>query len=218
MLAAVITAAGSSIRMEGQKKEYLQIDGIPVLVRSLAPFLNLTEPTNIIVTVPEGHIPQVSRLLETFRGQSNRKIIEGGGSRQESVWRALEALETDAPELVLIHDGARPWVRLELVQTVIAATRKHYACIPVLGIEEAPKLVQADGFILENLDRERTRVAQTPQCFVFTSILKAYRTAGNEGRSVIDDAEVYGAYIGPVFTVPGDRRNIKITYPEDLKS
>ena len=61
-------------------------------------------------------------------------------------------------------------------------------------------------------------MAQTPQGFVFTSILKAYRTAGNEGRSVVDDAEVYSAYIGPVFTVPGDRQNVKITYQEDLKA
>jgi 2-C-methyl-D-erythritol 4-phosphate cytidylyltransferase len=118
---------------------------------------------------------------------------------------------------VLIHDGARPWIDKTLVETVLEATRVWGACIPVTEASEAPKKVGASGLILEDLPRQQIRMAQTPQGFLYSRILDAHNRATENPRLFFDDAEVYAAYAGPVFTVAGSRANRKITYREDLR-
>jgi len=187
-----------------------------MLVRALQPFCRLEDSSLVVVTVPAGDIERVREMLETHLDQSAVRILEGGGSRQESVFIALAALEPEAPETVLIHDGARPWISLELAERVLAGCRRYGACVPVMEVSEAPKQVDPSGFILAHLDRQSLRVAQTPQGFSFPRLLEAYRAAAASGRRFIDDAELYSAFIGPVMTVPGELRNRKVTYREDL--
>jgi 2-C-methyl-D-erythritol 4-phosphate cytidylyltransferase/2-C-methyl-D-erythritol 4-phosphate cytidylyltransferase/2-C-methyl-D-erythritol 2,4-cyclodiphosphate synthase len=215
MIAGVITAAGSSSRISGEKKEYRTLQGKPLLVQSVLPFLDLPDCT-LMITVPPGDRKRVAALLTPWLGQ-NQILIEGGQSRQESVFLALQALESLHPEYVLIHDGARPWIRCELIHRVLRETQRHGACIPVTEITEAPKYVDSRNFIQENLVRSRIRTAQTPQGFRFESILRAHRAAWQEACHHIDDAEIYSKHIGPVYTVPGDPRNRKVTYREDLE-
>lgn len=213
LIAAVITAAGAGTRMGGkQKKEFLDLDGQPMLARAIAPLAEYCHP--LVVTLPAGQIPSAGKLLKPYF--NDLILIEGGSLRSESVYLALQRLENYSPDIVLIHDGARPWASSSLVRRIIEETRNHGACIPVIGVIEAPKLVDKEGFLVKNLKRSETKVAQTPQGFLFSPILKAHLAASSENISYIDDAEVYSSHIGPVYTITGEIENKKITFPGDL--
>jgi 2-C-methyl-D-erythritol 4-phosphate cytidylyltransferase len=215
--AVIVTAAGSSKRWaDQQKKEYAFLDDRPVLSRALEPFLRITPALHIVITLPEADIPMVRELLQPYMESQQFLFVEGGNSRQESVRLGLEALEEKKPHIVLIHDGARPWVDGALIGRVLEGTRKWGACIPVLDASEAPKRVGPSGLILEDLPREQCKLAQTPQGFLYSRILEAHRRVKNSPHLFLDDAEVYAACWSGVFTVPGDRRNKKITFKEDL--
>jgi len=123
-----------------------------------------------------------------------------------------------SPEIVLIHDGARPWASVALVRRVLEATRLHEACIPVLESTEAPKLVGPSGRILADLSRRQVQLAQTPQGFLFERILEAHRRASTGSRLHLDDAEVLCSLLRA--RVHGARRpgNRKITFPAILRA
>jgi 2-C-methyl-D-erythritol 4-phosphate cytidylyltransferase len=215
--AVVITAAGSSKRWaDQQKKEYASLDGRPVLSRAVEPFLGFTPTLQIVITLPPADIPMVQRLLRAQIGTKRISFVAGGKSRQESVRLGLEFLQEQPPHIVLIHDGARPWIDRALIGRVLAGARKWGACIPVVDVNEAPKRIGPSGLILEDLPREQYKLAQTPQGFLYDRILEAHRRAKDTPHLFLDDAEVYAACWSGVFTVPGDRRNRKITFKEDL--
>jgi len=195
-----------------QKKEFLDLNGQPILARAIAPLAEYCHP--VVVTLPAGQISSAGKLLKPYF--NDLILIEGGSLRSESVYLALKRLKSYSPDIVLIHDGARPWASGSLVRRVIEETRTHGACIPVIGVTEAPKLVDKNGFLVKNLKRSETRVAQTPQGFLFPPILKAHSAASRENSNYIDDAEVYSSHIGPVYTIAGEMENKKITFPEDL--
>lgn len=142
--------------------------------------------------------------------------VAGGATRQQSVYFALEALAELTPGIVLIHDGARPWISPSLINAVLEGTRKFGACIPVVALTDAPKRMSPDNSVAEHIDKAALANAQTPQGFRFAEILKAHNVARASGKDYSDDAEAYHAAIGPVFTVAGDPRNRKITYCWDL--
>jgi 2-C-methyl-D-erythritol 4-phosphate cytidylyltransferase len=216
--AVVITAAGSSKRWaDGQKKEYAQLDGRPVLNWVAQAFLEVEPSLQIVVTSPDKDVPKVRKLLETLNGGERIRIVAGGASRQESVRLGLESLQEQPPELVLIHDGARPWINGALIDRVLEGTRRWGACIPVVDASEAPKRVGPSGLIIEDLPRDKFKLAQTPQGFLYRRILEAHQRAKDDPHLFIDDAELYAAYWSAVFTVAGQRRNRKITFKEDLE-
>jgi 2-C-methyl-D-erythritol 4-phosphate cytidylyltransferase len=143
-------------------------------------------------------------------------LVPGGDTRQKSVYIGLLAMQTACPEFVLIHDGARPWIQPELILSVAAGTKAHGACLPLAPAVDALKTVDEGGFLESHLDRSRIRGAQTPQGFLYAKILDAHTRAAGDGRASMDDTEIYAAYGGAVFSVPGDVRNKKVTYPSDL--
>ncbi len=127
-------------------------------------------------------------------------------------------MSDNPPDIVLIHDGARPWVSEKLIKEVINATVKHEACIPVIEQPDTPKLVGNSGFIIKHLKRNRILGAQTPQGFSYDKIFRAHQIASKRGKyNFADDSEIFNLYFHPVYTIPGERNNKKITYPEDLK-
>jgi len=216
--AAIITAAGSSKRWgDKKKKEYVHLKGRPVLAWTVQPFLDVDPPLEIVITLPKADIPKVKELLQPLVDIQRIRLVSGGSSRQESVRIGLEALQKRPPEIVLIHDGARPWVDGALIGRVLDGTRKWGACIPVFEASEAPKRIGPSGLILEDLPRQQCKLAQTPQGFIYQRILIAHQQARRTPRLFVDDAEVYAAYWSAVFTVPGERRNRKITFKEDLE-
>jgi 2-C-methyl-D-erythritol 4-phosphate cytidylyltransferase len=222
------------------KKEYLPLGGgcpesggkpLTVLGASVLAFTAFPQIETIVITVPargelEARKALPDYLLSSRDGENPEKpwprilFVPGGSSRRLSVHHALSFLAAYKPGLVLIHDGARPWVSALLVSAVIAGTLRYGAAIPLLPLVETPKEIDGEGFILRHLHRPDTGTAQTPQGFLFPEILRAHEKAAErelaEGYEYTDDAEVWGEFCGPVATVPGESGNRKITFPEDL--
>lgn len=218
----VLTAAGSSSRMGGGKKEYRDLYGMPVLLHSLLTFFTLPSLTQTVITIPAGDKAYVERLLgmlpERFADRRSAvTLTSGGASRSDSVLRGLESFP-EVPEHVLIHDGARPWISAELITRVLETTARYGACIPVVPATNAMKSIDEEGVIRAHLPRRSTVAAQTPQGFSYRSILAAHRRAAADDTTYIDDSEIYSRYVGEVHTVPGDPENIKITYARDLSA
>ena len=236
--AVVICAAGSSVRMGGLKKEYRPLPGtrLTVLGAALAVFAAIPGIETIVIAVPaneaDGEAAARKALPPELLNGCHPRILftPGGGCRRESVRRALSVLAEYNPAYVLIHDGARPWISAALVERLMAAVKIHSAVIPLAPLTETPKetetpLFAADGspaagtvLITRQLKRALAGSAQTPQAFVFQRILAAHEQAlaCPGGAEYTDDAEVWGAFCGPVAAVPGDPGNRKITFPEDL--
>lgn len=214
---ALITAAGLSTRMgTGRKKELELIDGISVLARAIAAFIEAGCFSHVAVSYPTGERDAFERSLENHNSLNNILFVEGGNTRQESVFHALLALERFSPHYVLIHDGSRPWLTTPLVMRVLDGTKRYGACIPVVNPVDAPKRINAEGVIIDHLDKGEYTCAQTPQGFTFREIISAHRMARENNRMYPDDAQAYHAAIGPVHTVPGEPDNVKITYMRDL--
>ena len=229
-IAVIICAAGFSNRMSGKKKEYLPLpssDGrqLTVLGAVVTTFASCKKIGPIIITVPAGDEETARSCLPTEFTEKQGRIIFaiGGSSRRTSVHNALLCLKELKPSHVLIHDGARPWIKKSLIEEIIDATLKHGAVIPVLPLVETPKELNNDdpGFIKRHLRRDSLCTAQTPQGFSFPEILKAHEKAAErerEGFIFTDDAEVWGEFIGRVAVISGDPENRKITYIGDLEN
>jgi 2-C-methyl-D-erythritol 4-phosphate cytidylyltransferase/2-C-methyl-D-erythritol 4-phosphate cytidylyltransferase/2-C-methyl-D-erythritol 2,4-cyclodiphosphate synthase len=226
VVAAVILAAGSSSRFGGVKKEYqkLKNSSFTVLGSAVNAFYAIKSVEIIVIAVSENE-ENIARqaLPPEFLATSSPKIlfVKGGNSRRASVCNALSLLEKYNPEYVLIHDGARPWVSLSLIEKIIAEVKKHGAVIPVLPLTDTPKECDAPisnertVFIKTHLNRANTGAAQTPQAFEFSRILRAH-TQAQENEDFTDDAEIWGKFCGQVAVIPGEKENRKITFPEDL--
>lgn len=218
----LLTAAGSSSRFGGSKKELAQLDGQTVLAKSCSAFLHLQSLEGILVTHPEGMRDLLLASLEAPPGLDRLELRfeQGGATRQESVARGLKAIAAamapGADPVVLIHDAARPWLSEALVDAVLAGTLAHAACIPLVPLPDTPKLIGNDGFIAGHPERSSLEAAQTPQGFRLRRLLEAHEKAAVEGWSCTDDASVWDRYCGPVAFVPGERSNRKITWREDL--
>lgn len=228
--AVLITAAGTSQRF-GQKKEYLSLSAgsdITVLSASLYAFVATGLFTYYAITVPQGETEVVAQLLAADKrlscflneNQNRLFITEGGASRQESVYKGLVTLADKAPDAithVLVHDGARPWVSGKIIATVLKATQKYGAAVPMIPVTDTQKEVDETGKIIRHLERDRVIAVQTPQGFVFEKLLAAHRSAEHDGEVYTDDSEIYAHYCNPVYICPGTRENKKITYREDLE-
>ena len=144
------------------------------------------------------------------------KIVEGGKERQDSVFNGLKAIEKT--DIVLIHDGARPFVSQRIILEGIEAAQIFGASVPGLTPTDTQKQVDKDGFITKHLQRVSLVSVQTPQCFDFLKLLNAHKKAHLEENEYTDDTEIWGKYYGKVKVTHGESQNIKITYPKDLES
>jgi len=217
--AAVVVAAGKSLRFGGLKKEYRLLDGLPVLARSLSIFLDMKDCLSVVAVVPAGGMAEARSVLGAgFLASAGSRLsfAEGGAERADSVLAGLRTLETLEPGTVLIHDAARPWADAALAGRVLAGAREFGACIPGVPVGDTIKQVGADGFVSGHPARPSLRAIQTPQGFAYQKLFAAYLAAGSSAATATDDAEVWARAGGRVFLVDGDRRNVKITFPEDL--
>lgn len=216
--AVVLTAAGSSSRMGiGTKKEFLKINDKYVLQMALESFTALNLFSNYVIVLSQAEIENGRDILSSFSESFNLTFASGGASRQESVYGGLLALEPISPDIVLIHDGARPWPSRSVIEEVYSMAVLNEAAIPVVPSVNAMKTINSKGTVIADLKRDFTVAAQTPQGFSFKKILSAHKKAINDHLVYIDDAAIYGKYIGDVATVSGDIANRKITYISDIK-
>jgi 2-C-methyl-D-erythritol 4-phosphate cytidylyltransferase len=209
--AAVIVAGGKGLRVGGGiPKQYLEVAGVPVLLRAIRPFLIHDGVDAVVVVLPP---PDAESPPEWLRGLRLR-VVAGGAERGDSVWNGLAAVPAGTG-IVLVHDGARPFIDAPLIDRVLAGARAGGA-IAAVPVTDTIKQVGPDGVITGTPERARLWRAQTPQGFPLPGLLDAYRRARAEGMAATDDAALYERYVGPVRVVQGAERNIKVTYPQDL--
>ncbi len=213
---AIIAAAGQGLRMANStRKQYLFLEKVPVLARSLNIFLESEQVSEVIAVIPAADKAAVQNLLQPFCPIERIRLVEGGATRQESVNRGLEAIKS-RPDLVCIHDAARPLLSKELLASLLQAAQKWGAAIPVLPLADTVKKIDRDGLVLSTPERESLRQVQTPQVFKIDLITRAYSNASQNQIEATDDASLVEALKEPVVTVPGEVKNLKITSPLDL--
>lgn len=217
MIVAVIVAGGSGTRMQAAvKKQYLDLDGLPILARTLMAFDRYQSLDRIILVIPEDDLAWCrSDIVAPLSLNHDVHLVVGGRRRQESVQKGLAAVG-DSDGIVMIHDGVRPFVRPALIDTCLGGVKATGACIPATRATDTVKKVDEDGVIVSTLNRRQIRLAQTPQTFAIDVIRRAHRLAAKSGFAATDDASVAEFAGERVVVVPGDRDNIKITTPRDL--
>ncbi len=220
MIAAVIVAAGRGDRMQtSTPKQYLELQGRPLIVHSLEAFASVALVDRTVVVLPPGDRERFRQLVFPHLGDIRPpQLVEGGAHRQESVFNGLSALPEDVTEddLVLIHDGARPLITPELIARCIEGAGRRGACLPVLEPRETVKEIGGAGEVVQTIARQKLGLAQTPQAFSLRLIRQAHERARQAGLRATDDsclAEMMGIRVA---SVAGDPDNIKITFPVDL--
>lgn len=217
--AAVVAAAGRSVRFGGVKKEYRLLDGLPVLAHSVNLFLGMSDCAAVVVVVPadgEGEARAAIGDMLVTRAGPRLLFTEGGSERADSVKAGLLALRAVDQEYVLVHDAARPKASIDLVRRVLSETARSGACVPGLPLADTVKRMASDGAVLEHLPRSSLRAVQTPQGFQYRGLLSAYLSVGSAVSKATDDAEIWAMAGGSIAIVEGERDNTKITFPEDL--
>lgn len=212
-VSVVIAAAGMSSRMNGINKQFLLLEGIPVLARTLSVFDSINEIDEIIIVVQESEILVVSDLVKDFNIKKIKAIVPGGITRQQSV---LNGLDHVTSQKVLIHDGARPFVSQNEILNVISALDTNDAAAVGVKAKDTIKRINRNNMIIETLNRDELIQIQTPQGFKTDIILSAHKKAVTEGVEVTDDcalAELRGINVKILY---GSYNNIKITTPEDV--
>ncbi|KAA5607312.1 bifunctional 2-C-methyl-D-erythritol 4-phosphate cytidylyltransferase/2-C-methyl-D-erythritol 2,4-cyclodiphosphate synthase [Roseospira marina] len=210
---ALVVAAGRGYRLGGElPKQYLTLGGRPILRHCLAVFAAHPDIAAVRAVIHPDDQPLYDQAA---RGLDLLDPVPGGAERQDSVRLGLESLADLAPDQVLIHDAARPFLTPDVVDRVIAALDEQPGAIPAVAQADTLKRVGADGLITGTVDRSGLWRAQTPQGFRFPDLLAAHRAAA--GQTLTDDAAVLEAAGGAVRIVPGAERNVKITTVEDLR-
>ncbi len=213
--AAILVAAGRGLRAgAGGPKQYRVIGGQTVIFRAMEPF---SRHPDVFAVQPVVNPDDAALFNEAVVGLRHRPPTNGGATRQASVRAGLEALASEKPDIVLIHDAARPFATEALISRAIDAVGRTGAAIPVVPVTDTIKLTGASGDVEATPDRALLRIAQTPQVFRFDVILDAHRRAAREGRSDFTDDAAIAEWAGlTVATFEGDPANMKLTTPEDF--
>lgn len=213
----VIVAAGQGTRIGGDTpKQFLEIAGIPMLLRSIQPFARHPSIAHITVVLraadaaapPAWLVPQMGVMLS---------LVAGGPERTDSVAAGLAALPNEC-QVILVHDAARPFVDTPLINRVINGVRAGHAIVPALPVSDTIKELDAadSARVARTLPRERLRRVQTPQGFPRRMLEEAHARAGRDGVAGTDDAALVERLGGAVWIVAGDPANLKVTTAEDL--
>ena len=214
-VSVIIVCGGSSSRMNGIDKIFAEIDGVPVVVRTIKAFENCEAVSDIVIVASKHNLLKMQQLCEAFGFRKVTDIIEGGSYRQESVKNGFEAL-TDKTGFVLIHDGARPLVSNDCIMRVIDGVKKHSAVTCAVKSKDTVKIIGNDGVVTATPDRERLVSVQTPQGFDYSLYKFAVEKCSDMLDTFTDDCSLVESCGYPVYIVEGDYKNIKITTAEDL--
>ena len=218
---AILPAAGLGTRMAGpQPKQFLSLDGIPILIHSLRAFAAVQRVTAIYVAVRKTEIERVEAQISEYGVSDRVHVVEGGDTRQQSVIHALNAVKANPEDVILVHDAVRPLIDTATIDRTIDAVVQHGAAIVGLPAIDTIKQVErtAHGAIVTStIPREFIVQAQTPQGFQFQLLQKAMTDAEADGFVGTDEASVVERAGLPVAVVHGSQVNLKITQPGDLE-
>jgi 2-C-methyl-D-erythritol 4-phosphate cytidylyltransferase len=208
----IIVAGGKGLRMGGDiPKQFLPIGGLPVLMRTLMRFREYSQSLQIILVLPKAQQEYWRELCEKHKFTVEYLLADGGETRFHSVQHGLALIPDDAQGVVGVHDGVRPFVSTDVIRACYEAARTHKAVIPVTPVVETLRHIPTQ----KNVMRSDYCLVQTPQTFDIQLLKAANRQPYSEAFT--DDASVVEAFGHPVAMVDGNRENIKITTPFDLK-
>ena len=208
----IIVAGGKGLRMGGDiPKQFLPVCGKPVLMRTLEAFHAYDASMRLILVLPVSQQAYWKQLCEEYQFELVHEIANGGETRFHSVKNGLALVEEDG--LVGVHDGVRPFVSLEVINRCYEEAASLKAVIPVIGVVETVRHLTEEGS--ETVPRDQYKLVQTPQVFDVTLLRRAYQQEYTD--LFTDDASVVEALGEKVYLVEGNRENIKLTTPFDLK-
>ncbi len=217
MVTAIFPAAGASRRMKTDtNKNFLEIGGEIVLIRTLKTFSQVERINFLIVVVAENEVEIVEKILSAEKNLKPYKIVVGGSERQYSIANGLKFVPDDA-EIILVHDAARPLINLRTIEEVIDAAEKFDGAIAAVREKNTIKIIDAENFVKETPPRSELVAVQTPQGFRKKILFDAYKKAAEDNFLGTDDASLVERIGGKVKIVWSDYKNIKITTPEDIK-
>ncbi|MBH5397301.1 bifunctional 2-C-methyl-D-erythritol 4-phosphate cytidylyltransferase/2-C-methyl-D-erythritol 2,4-cyclodiphosphate synthase [Bradyrhizobium sp. CNPSo 4010] len=213
--AVVLVAAGRGLRAgAGGPKQYREIGGVPVIHRAMEAF---SRHADVFAVQPVVNPDDGAMFTAAVAGLRHEPPTNGGATRQASVLAGLEALAKHKPDIVLIHDAARPFVSEGVISRAIEAASRTGAAIPTVPVTDTIKVTGESGNVEATPERASLRIAQTPQSFRFDVILEAHRRAARDGRSDFTDDAAIAEWAGlTVATFEGDVANMKLTTPEDF--
>lgn len=217
MISAIILAGGKGKRMRSAiSKQFIDIKGKPIIYYTLKKFSENKKIDNIIVVLPEDEVKYFKEnILKKYELRIN-KIVIGGKERQDSVYNALKSLKNSSTDIVLIHDGARPFISERIINEGIKFAEIYGAAAPGVMPKDTIKVKNEKKFSVDTPNRANLVSIQTPQVFKFDEILECHEKIRYNGEKVTDDTMVVEKYGYSVYLYDGEYTNIKVTTPEDL--
>lgn len=210
----ILPAAGQGKRMgAGKNKLLLELNGLPVLIHTLRVFEQDEDCSGIILAIHPQDEMEFQALLTSYNVSKVTRLVPGGKERQDSIYNALNTVETDG--IILVHDAARPFIQKEHIHRLTEMAAETGAAILGVPVKDTIKKVQ-DGVVVETVERSSLWAVQTPQAFRISLLTEAYKKAEKDNFLGTDDASVVERLHYPVAIVEGDYDNIKLTTPEDL--
>ncbi len=216
-VSAIVAAAGMSNRMGSKiNKQFINIDNKPILVHTLSKFEESSYIDEIILISKEEEVEYCRKeIVRKYGFKKIRNIIRGGKERQDSIYNGILALD-ERCDIVLTHDGARPFVRKENIEDGIRGVIDYGACVIGVPVKDTIKVVDDEGYVHHTPKRSMIWAAQTPQCFWKSFLQEGYEYAIDEGIVGTDDSSLVEKVGHKVKMIMGNYDNIKITTPEDL--
>ena len=216
MNSAIIAAAGTGTRMASDRpKQFLHLAGIPIIFHTLRPFEQCDSIHEVIVVLPAEESAAFLALAGKQGLRKLSRVVPGGMTRADSVRRGLLAIRSASAGIVAVHDGVRPFVTVEEIESVVAAALVDGAAILAAPVTDTIKQVSGDA-VVQTLERRELRRALTPQCFRYELLRKAYEHADVNDPSLTDESALVEKIGARVTVIEGSSRNIKITTPQDL--
>ncbi|MEO8664259.1 MAG: 2-C-methyl-D-erythritol 4-phosphate cytidylyltransferase [Ignavibacteria bacterium] len=214
----IIPASGSGERFGGRTpKQFLKIDGKEIIVLAIEKFHSIKLIDEIIISAQPEYFIKLLTLIKKNNFRKVKKIVEGGKTRQDSVYNALLNLECEADDIVLVHDSVRPFISSKKINELINETKKFKCVIPGMRMSETLKKVDGKNFVTETIDRKNLWTVQTPQAFTVDILKKSFDKAYKAGFTCTDESSVAENAGYKVRVIEGEKSNIKITVKEDLK-
>jgi len=213
----LITAGGKGLRAGSPiPKQFVEINGIPLLVYTVKKFTNFLNNIPVVITLPQGYEQTWKTISNSFLTNVNMFTCDGGATRFESVRNGLHLIEESLPEsdLIAVHDAARPFVNMEVIKDSFETAERLGSAIPLTAISNSIRKINSNGET-HAVNRSEYREVQTPQVFRAKELIKSYNQKYKE--SFTDDASVFEADGNKTYWVKGDPMNVKITNAHDLK-
>ena len=216
MNVAIIAAAGRGKRFGGRRpKQFLELAGTPVIIHTLRRFEQCSEIQEVVVVLPAQDTAGFLALAGKYGLRKLARIVAGGATRSESVWRGLQTIRAATAEIIAVHDGVRPFVTSEEIGRTVQAAETCGAAILTAPVIDTIKEVENEH-VVRTLRRTRLRRALTPQCFRYDLLRRAYEQSPEIVEDATDDSSLVESLGFTVSTIEGDARNIKITRTEDI--